>query len=67
MYYYTSDTSENDASGAEAKADESSRVIKSKHREKPENQNNYVLFQNQVKMAPERPLAPGLVSAASNS
>ena len=66
MYYYTSDTSENDASGAEAKADESSRIIKSRHHEKMESQNNYVLFQNQARIAPERPLAPGLNSAANN-
>jgi hypothetical protein len=43
MYYYTSDTSENDASGADVKADESSRIIKSKQQEKLE---SYVLFQN---------------------
>jgi len=53
MYYYTSDTSENEANGADAKADESSRIIRSKQQEKVEGQHKYVLFQNQVRMAHE--------------
>ena len=65
MYYYTSDTSENEANGADAKADESSRIIRSKQQEKREGQHKYVLFQNQVRMAQEKPQVPGLRNAAN--
>jgi hypothetical protein len=66
MYYYTSDTSENDANGAEARADESSRIIRPKQQEKIDGQHKYVLFQNQVRMAHEKPLPLGLNNAANN-
>tara|TARA_B110000285_G_scaffold200624_1_gene234627 strand:+ start:240 stop:446 length:207 start_codon:yes stop_codon:yes gene_type:complete len=66
MYYYTSDASENEANGADAKADESSRPIRPKQQEKFEGQHKYVLFQNQVRMAHEKPLPLGLNKVANN-
>jgi len=65
MYYYTSDASENEANGADARADESSRMIRPKQ-EKIDSQHKYVLFQNQVRMAHEKPLPLGLTNAANN-
>ena len=66
MYYYTSDTSENEANGTDTKADESSRLIRPKQKGKIESQHKYVLFQNQVRMANEKPIPHGLNNAASN-
>ena len=56
------DTSENELHGA----DDSSSVIKSKHQDKTQSQQKYVLFQNQVRMATGNAGAAALNNSASD-